>query len=452
MDEYLVWVTTIISLLVLLQYLGAWWLKSGGVAARLQRLSDPDYVPGWLFLLGQLEGLFRRKAPRLLGDPDPLPRVRHPVALIWTAARRLWRNRSLAVWVLALWVISALLSGLWIDPVMRHRLEPAPCPPMSGERMGTRSSGSFGRVEGGRNFQYSLQIALTQLSRSPLDLSAGWTRFQLVPATLTSPALLALGVGLLVLRRRRPWWLSPGLRRRCLTAGLVAVFAGIASGWYYYGTVFWPPRFSGIQLRGAWSYVEVLLITSVGVVVVAPATVLQWSLTWQIAQGRRWSWREMLRDVVRYWFPAGLCAVMLALPLGVTLLWLPPVLGSPLGLVLSALVLFLPWALLGEGVSLGAVLARVVALWRQRWGDLGMFALRYWAVTAWGLSLLGALQELFPGHGIWAIGHYPLAAATMLVRWAFVMATAVAYLELRKGERAEEAMRVAASPAFPLVP
>ena len=65
MEDPLDYLILIASGLVLLEYLGAWWLATGGAEARLRRLPDPDYVPGWLFLVGGAERALRESLPRL---------------------------------------------------------------------------------------------------------------------------------------------------------------------------------------------------------------------------------------------------------------------------------------------------------------------------------------------------------------------------------------------------
>jgi hypothetical protein len=260
--------------------------------------------------------------------------------------------------------------------------------------------------------------------RSPL--SGGWI--------FDAAFAVVLAVALTLFWRRRPEWLSPGLQRR--------VPAVAALSWLFAATLVlnhpWLPwRMDGasLQLPPAlglpWSVMQEMLR--------GPWVALGLSLVWQMAQGRRWSLREAVRDALRYW-PA-IMVLQAARPLILLVAYaLHSIPGAQISVVYAldlaiAAGFLLPWIILGEGLTLRAAVRRQIELWRERRADLGLFLLRYFTL----IFLPAVLLHSLTGGAFRAVVPSGLLLGPVEMAWQLLQAliVALAYVELRKLERTE---------------
>jgi hypothetical protein len=353
----------------------------------------------------------------------PLPLVRHPAGLLRPAFQRLGKNRRL---VGALLMLSAV-SGVMANGLMARRLSHQ------------LPEGSFADLlhalpshlaNSAANAWQQLSLGLPNW-RSPL--SGGWI-FDVAFS-------VALAVALTLFWRRRPEWLSPGLHRRVPAVAILAWLA--AADMLVNQPLFWrwiiATRNLPMAVGVPWGVMSELIR--------APWVALGLSLVWQMAQGRRWSLREAVRDALRYW-PA-IMVLQAARPLVLLAAYAlrsipvaPILLVYALELAIAAGFL-LPWIILGDGLTLGAAVRRQVALWRERRADLGLFLLRYFTLIFLPAMLLNSLTGLFR-----AVVPSGLLLGPVEMAWQLLQAmiTALAWVEFRKLERTAARPAEAAEP------
>jgi hypothetical protein len=293
---------------------------------------------------------------------QPLPLLRHPVALLALAARRLWRNRSLLWWVLGLSLATwAINSFLWRPLMLRSYLYRM--------HMGVAWWG-FDAV----GFQQFLSRLMSQAPYRVFSSMPGWDSG--FPLGWGIPALI-LGVALLYVSLRRPAWVAPGLRRHAALLGFLSLGGPVV----YLVMMVVGPRapmdrallMQAVGLLGGF-------LTEVGLIA---WTVLGWSLVWQVARGGRWNLRQGLRITLRRaWVALPLVAAMALLRtvgFGIirapSLHWLESLWLAP-----EPLLFLVPWMVVGEQENLAGIWREAVELWRYRYADLGLFLLRLGAL------------------------------------------------------------------------
>ncbi|HEY3398134.1 MAG TPA: hypothetical protein VGM19_10810 [Armatimonadota bacterium] len=351
-------------------------------------------------------------AAYLRARPEPLPLLRHPLALSALAARRLWLNRSLLWWVLGLTLVSQLVHPL-------SRLHGYPHDHVF-------AWWSFAAADSSWYVQWVLRGAVSLgLSSLPNWRTTLPNLMELLP--------LALGFVLLHWSWRRPAWLNPGLQRRARSLGLLVV------GCFLLQAV------CLLLIRQFVRHAQSMLLPAHALLIpgdvgLAAWTVVGWSLIWQVARGGRWNWREALRDVLRCgWAAAAFVAgaALLAFA-GVFVVrldgggWLVRLLLLPV-----SLLFLLPWVLVGEGRGLAETWRETLDLWRRNGADLALFLLRYAAVffpVNLGFYVLTraclsseALFSVFPA--------LPLGWLQATLNVLMALTAAVFYAELRKQRR-----------------
>jgi hypothetical protein len=369
---------------------------------------------GPVFLVGVVVLILVYWAQWQQAQPEGLPLARHPAGLLLPALRRLWKNRRLVGALLVMSVISNGLLGWLRAQAMGRSLEDTSF--LDELRALHAHLSAAGAVP------WSQVIQTLPNWRNPLGV--GWG-FEQVLA-------LVLAVTLTGFCWRRPAWLSPELHRRLpVLTGLVWLYAAghVVNQPLVPFTLAGPSLSLPRSFAVPWVMVRYLLST--------PWVALGLSLMWQMAQGRGWSLREALRDALRCWPAVMVLQAPRVVPLavGYSLQHVAPGAEMVVSYVMQAVVLaglFLPWIILGEGLTLGAAVRRHVALWRDRAPDLGLFLLRYFTLIFLpGLFinvLTGNFREIW---WTWAV------LAPLRMTWALLttMIVALAYVELRKAER-----------------
>ena len=358
-----------------------------------------------------------------------LPRLHHPLALLYLAARRLWRNRSLVGVILGLLLIGQVASYFWLAPALYSRLSLA-----RGQRVGEQRpwlAFSPDRLSESWQQLLSEQIVADVAQRLPQPEGVEISDLSSAGSFLV---LLALSAALVAAWRRRPSWLPPGLHRRLAWPTMLTVDAAVL--WAFRGYL----GSYGAQdpLPGDWvGNLRFTLLDLALVACMGPALALGWSLTWQVARGGHWNLRQAVRDTLRCW-PSVLVAVvgmelvLEVLSLPSTLLLLPEWVFFPLEAiprVVWAFFFCLPWVIVGEGLGLREALAEAVAIWRRHWRDLALFVPRYVVVML--LAGIPFTMLADATHGGLITG-FVSTALNLLYGLVGAMAVVIWYVEARK--------------------
>jgi hypothetical protein len=246
---------------------------------------------------------------------------------------------------------------------------------------------------------------------------------------------LILGVALVLIPLRRSAWLAPGLQRRVALLGLLSLVSAVA----YLAPVllegtrrasYRTPLSLAVGLQGGF-------LTEVGLIA---WTVLGWSLVWQVARGGRWNLRRGLRVTLRRaWVALPLVAAMAllesALMLSLQVEWLRWT--GPLWLLPDPLLFLVPWVVVGDREDLAGIWREVVALWRYRYADLGLFLLRFGALFL-PVQLLSDLLNQTGRDSTGAVAIFPAVVwmlAFSAVTLLMALTSALFYVELRKQRR-----------------
>jgi hypothetical protein len=352
---------------------------------------------------------------------QPLPLLRHPVALLALAWRRLWRNRSLLWWVLGLSLATWAYNSFILRPRMFR---------------------SYGMPSGITwwNFQAPnspLSSLLTAVPYRLEEVLPGWGASPI--HSLFSDVLglvpLILGVALLYVSRRRPVWLAPGLQRRAASLGFLSLGCTVlvvATAVIGQRTEAARSAHLARSVGLGWGLAG-LFLQGVGLL---PWVVLTWSLVWQVARGGRWSLRQAVRDLLQRGWVALPVVVAMEVFFGarVGLAWLAGTRWTlPLLLVPEPLLFLLPWIVVGERAEAAGIWREVVALWRYRYADLGLFLLRFGALFLPVRLIFDLLNQMSGALAVFPHVLFMLAQAAL----AFLMALTAAlfYVELRKERR-----------------
>ena len=387
----------------------------------------------------------------------PLPRLHHPVALLSLAARRLWRNRSLVGIILGLVLVGTLAQYFWLTPMQEGQFRDRPGRLSSQWKFDGKPA-----YEASGDFRFPIPprgLFLFSPEKLPgawagiLDQLPGPELWERLPqpnaevffrniGVMFDLALLALFAWLVALWAKRPTWLAPGLRRRAPGAALLMVAATGLRVLLSYLSLY------GITVPAHSPWIANLFYPALTFALVAclttPLVALAWGLAWQVARGGRWDLRQAVRDALRHW-PAVL-AVLLGLFLAqivpfwaslVPLHWLAKLLSVLATVLHVAVFLFfcLPWAIVGDGLSLREALADVVDLWRRHWRDLAIFIPRYTAIMLLAGIPLRLLGEMTQG-GL--VTGFLSEGVRLLYRLVGALAVVIWYVEARKLRRSRQ--------------
>ncbi len=375
-------------------------------------------------------------------ERQPMPLVRNPLGLIWIALQRVWRNRRFVGILICCWLASVGIQVLILDPLVfapaRAQMEME----WPIDEDDTWAEG-FDLVEweegisaddsgiAGKGPKYWVWRSLPQFRPVNLALSS---------AGFGIPAILVLGgfaAVLITLWFRRPKWLLPDVRQRLtwpiyLSVGGFLVM-GTASGFGLASALSWSPE----EELSIAVHVLLGLVFLVRAFATAALTAFLWHIILQVGSGRYWNLHEAVTAAVRSWLPIAWLSLVLSLPYAMPLfpwsiclwhlsLWVPTLLRITL--------LFVPWIILAEGTNLLPAIRRNLLLIRSQWQDLLVMLPRYLLIIIPAYALLGAAG--WPAdHSSGAGTLVTLGCST--IELVLLVAIAVLYLELRKGEKTE---------------
>lgn len=380
-----------------------------------------------------------------------LPRLRHPLYLMWLGMRRLWRNRALVAILIGLALVSALIYYFWLTPMYEG---------LAAARGWSADALSAGTRPG--LFAFNPNV-LTYNWREPVlqsALSLAWNRLPQWGAVKVYDyslsgllPLLALAAALVIIVEQRPRWLAPGLHRRLFwPAAFTVAAAFLGLFWMYLGTY---GSAGQLSLSSPFHQFFLIVVGVVFVIMLAPTTAFAWSLSWQIARGQRWNLRQAIRDTLRHW--AHVLIVVAVMSALYHSLFLAVMLSSPLvsfwgrasfhavgslPAVVMAATFFLPWIIVGDSLDWRRALRRLVAVWREHWQDLAVYMVRYVAV----MVLAGVPLALVEMASSGLIDGFLLDTLRLLYRLIGAMSLVIFYVEIRKTDRKTGALQPALRP------
>ncbi len=326
--------------------------------------------------------------------------VRNPLGMVARACSRLWTNRRMVWLLVALWVVHLavlhMLVGVRAKSV-HNRIFSAVVPRQAAFRLPPRS------------LQPNFLLVMPDDIEPARTLSARFPR--IIHLGLCSPGwpanTLALGLFACVMLYagiRRPEWLRDELRQRIrlptlltLAAFLVLVAWGVAT---YRETHRHPmPIYSGTLS---------MLLTLLWLLLEAAFVAFVWHLIYQIGAGKRWDVRRAMVVAADAWPAVAMLLMVLCLPAPLLRL-IPNEVAHPvtvnklartLPIVLSFAFVFVPWLIVGGGLSLPAALLANFRVLLRHWRDVGAFC-AFYSVTVvpliWLiLAIAGGISAVAP--------------------------------------------------------
>ena len=368
---------------------------------------------------------------------EPMDLLRNPLALFGLTLTRIWRNRSLVIILLALWVASWALNAFVIWPLVHKPYL---------ERMGYSGEG----LKEPRTDKRSRVVPPGEIVRWTLDALPRTPTVAIADWPISIPVLGVFACALIYLWRRRPQWLPESAVRAIAWPALLAVagflFAAELAMLGY-----------GSMLRGdpsspESSYVWPTLLHGLVAPFLAGAlTALLWHAVYQAGNGGRWSLRRATVAAVRTWLPVAWLVFAIYLPLGIATV-VPVPLGadglvsSPIGWALfdarqylfsltgylSIAFVFVPWVIFERRYSFRAAVVENFRMMGRHWRDLLAFLPRYIILAAPLYGLLSYVADT----SRYALSPYAIAAfALYLLQVVLMFAVVVVYTELRKSEQ-----------------
>ena len=343
-------------------------------------------------------------------EGEPLPLRRAPLRVLGDVVRKLARNPSFVLALVALWMLSAAIGAMQIYFYRLHQPLPAPRPE-------TAAVGPPAEAVP-RLLTQELPEALPRLEAVPLGVWGG-----ILLAVLLLIALVRLmidppeEIGASVARGLR--W--PAAMLGVLIGGMIALMVA--------GQPFLD-RMSGSGPRSVAFTIASLVI---GPALLAPVVALLWRLAFEVVELGSWSFVSSVRALSRTWLPVALALIMSKALLPPAIFGQPGRHGSVPGIgymLIGVLLVFVPWALVDLQAGLIDALRESWRLFRARWFEVIAFALRFTLLFA----VLGGLVALIepPALVRWQVWYGPLLS---VVRNALVllqvMTIAGLYVHLR---------------------
>ena len=366
--------------------------------------------------------------------------LRNPLALFGLTLTRIWRNRSLVIILLALWVASWALNAFVIEPFV-HK----PHLKQMGYSEEPRTDRRFGVVRPGEIVHWTFD-ALPKARARTVSIGGGGMG--------ASPiVILVLGVfacALIYLWRRRPQWLPESAVRAIAWPALLAV-AG-----FLLAAEFIMLNYAAMQGGEVWSpgstYVWLMLLYGLAApFLIGALTALFWHAVYQAGSGDKWSLRRATVAAIKTWLPVAWLVFAISLPativiavstalaghgvvsssIGIALLDATQYLFSLLAYLSIAFVL-VPWVILDRRYSFRAAVVENFRMMGRHWRELLTFLPRYIILTAPLYGLLSYVAET-SRH---ALSPYAIAGlALYLLQMVLMFAVVVLYTELRKSEQ-----------------
>lgn len=350
-------------------------------------------------------------------EGEPLPLRRDPLGVLAAALRTLARNRSLLLALAGLWLLGAAIGALQVYVYRLHMGAPAgPAPP------GLAGLGPLADAIP-HLLARALPESLPRLEPVPLGgvgniLGALLLVIAIVRLNLDPPA----EIGEATVRRLR--WPAAALAAYvAVHATFLAAGQGLTASFGYDGVV--PPARSvlfGVLTLVLWP------------ALLAPLVALLWRMVLEVVDGGTWSFRSALAAMGRTWLPVAIALVVVNALRPVAVFLTPGGFGSAPGiayLLIGVLLALAPWALVDRQEGLLAALRESWRLFRARWFEAIIFALRFTLLFA----VLGALVSLLEPTG----GQSVVSVLRALVTLLQVMTIAGLYVVLRDDYAEESA-------------
>lgn len=349
-------------------------------------------------------------------EGEPLPLRRDPLGVLAAAVRKLARNRSLLLALVGLWLLGAAIGALQVYVYRLHMGAPAgPAPP------GLAGLGPLADAIP-QLLGRALPESLPRLEPVPLGgigniLVALLLVIAIVRLNLDPPASL----GAATVTRLR--WPAAALAAFvAVHALLLAAGQSLTASFGYGGT---PPARSvlfGVLTLVLWP------------ALLAPLVALLWRMVLEVVDGGTWSFRSALAAMGRTWLPVAIALLVANALRPVAVFLTPGGFGNAPGiayLLIGVLLALVPWALVDRQEGFVAALRESWRLFRARWFEAIIFALRFTLLFA----VLGALVSLLEPTGGQPVESVLRAFVTLLQ----VMTIAGLYVSLRDDYAEESA-------------
>lgn len=368
-------------------------------------------------------------------EGETLPLRRDPLGVLAAALRKLARNRSLLLALVALWLLGAAIGALRLYVYRLHLGAPAGPTHPAFAGLGPLADAIP------RLLARALPESLPRLEPVPLSsigeaLAALLLVIAIVRLNLDPPA----EIGAATVRRLR--WPAAAL------AAFVAVYAVLLAAGQSLSERF---RYDGM-VPPARSVIFDVFTLVLWPALLAPLVALLWRMVLEVVDAGAWSFRSALEAMRRTWLPVALALIIANALRPVAVFLTPGGYGSAAGiayLLVGVLLALAPWAMVDRHEGFVAALRTSWRLFRSRWFEVITFALRFTLLFA----VLGALVTLLEptGAGQFVAWYRPLAQVLRaFVTLLQVMTVAGLYVTLRDDYAEESAC--AGCPAAGLQP
>jgi len=344
-------------------------------------------------------------------EGEPLPLRRAPVRVLADVLRKLARNPSFVLALVALWLLDAAIGAMQVYFYRLHADHPVPAAP------GFAQLGSFAEAVP-RLLAQELPKALPRLEGLPLGV---WGSLLLAVLLLIGIVRLMIDppeqVGASVVRGLR--W--PAVMLAALIAGWAAL---MAAG---------QPFLDAMSGAGPRSVAFGIVSLVIAPALLAPVVALLWRLALEIVETGAWSFISSVRALGRTWLAVALVLIVSKAILPAAVFMRPGHYGSAPGIayvLVGVLLAFAPWAIVDRQAGLINALRESWRLLRARWFEVFAFALRFTLLFA---ALGGLVAVIEPPASVrWQVWYGPLLG---VVRNALVllqvMTIAGLYVHLR---------------------
>ncbi len=385
-----------------------------------------------------------------------MPLVRNPLALFWLTVCRLWRNRRFLAILLSCWVASAAIHWLVIDPLVIAPVR---------QRFQAQTDVGLPNTEPGiREAPHTLGVLDWQffsVGAGPFWLLRGLPQFRQVSldggiTTGGNMGLLALGVlaaALIAFWFRRPQWLPAHMHQRLawpiyLTLGAFLVMAAHTGFGFAAALTRAPLDFS----VSSASQVLYLLLPLFFIFCGAVLAAFLWHIVLQVGRGQYWNLHHAATGAINNWLPIAWLTALLWVP-STLLMSLPMFLfrgtvsetmvdivsiasniSWKIPTLLQIVLVFVPWIILVEQISLMAAIKRHIQLIYSHWWDLIVMLPRWLLVTVPVYALISTLSAAIEPGLEPSILWTSLGFAHSLVEVVVLVAVVVLYQQLAKTE------------------